>query len=221
MYFEKLASAIQNDVLSGLRGYHHNLSMSMEQLEDDIVDERLAIIKEYKQKGILSLKELALSINCINVNCEDIAKCSKCSQFVCSTPASHFEIPQVIELLYVGSIDKQTPFIVYDSITAAKNHKYRKRGVDKPYVWVDTTPNENGMNDCFIFNAPLIKSVSVVGVFKDPRQLCNYDCNLGDIDDNLNSINSEIKKRLTEKKLRYYRQFAKPLKPNDQTYSEG
>ena len=38
---EKLASAIRNDVVAGLRGYHTNLSMSMEQLEQDIIDERL------------------------------------------------------------------------------------------------------------------------------------------------------------------------------------
>jgi len=28
--FDKLASAIQNDVISGLRGYHHNMSMDIE-----------------------------------------------------------------------------------------------------------------------------------------------------------------------------------------------
>jgi len=33
---------------------------------------------------------------------------------------------------------------------------YRKRGRNKPFVYIDTTPNENGMYDCFIFNAPLI-----------------------------------------------------------------
>ena len=43
----KLASAIRNDIISGLRGYHHNLSLSTEQLEDDIVDMRLQVIKEY------------------------------------------------------------------------------------------------------------------------------------------------------------------------------
>lgn len=45
--FSKLASAIRNDVVSGLRGYHHNMSMSIEQLQDDIVDERLQVIKEF------------------------------------------------------------------------------------------------------------------------------------------------------------------------------
>jgi hypothetical protein len=41
MILNKLVSAIKNDVVSGLRGYHTNLSMSEEQLEDDIIDTRL------------------------------------------------------------------------------------------------------------------------------------------------------------------------------------
>jgi hypothetical protein len=32
------------------------------------------------------------------------------------------------------------------------------------------------MLDCYVFNAPFLKQVSFVGVFKDPRQLVNYDC---------------------------------------------
>jgi len=48
-------------------------------------------------------------------------------------------------------------------------HKFRKRGKNKPFVFVDTTPNENGMYDAYIFNAPMIKQVSVVAIFKDPR----------------------------------------------------
>ena len=62
---EKLASAIRNDVVAGLRGYHTNLSMSTEQLCQDIVDERLQILKEYSLKGVLPLRDLYLSINCI------------------------------------------------------------------------------------------------------------------------------------------------------------
>ena len=38
MYIEKLASQILNDILSGLRGYHSNISISREQIEDEIVD---------------------------------------------------------------------------------------------------------------------------------------------------------------------------------------
>nr|DAM35496.1 MAG TPA: hypothetical protein [Bacteriophage sp.] len=43
---DKLASAIRNDIVGGLRGYHTNLSLSNEQLIDDIIDERLLAIKE-------------------------------------------------------------------------------------------------------------------------------------------------------------------------------
>ena len=46
-YYEKLSSAIYNDIMSGLRGYSSTPTMSLEQLEDDCVDERLQIIKEY------------------------------------------------------------------------------------------------------------------------------------------------------------------------------
>ena len=65
MIFKKLASAILNDVMSGLKGLHSNQSMSLEQLEDDILDERLQIIKEYQLKGILPINDLILTIDCI------------------------------------------------------------------------------------------------------------------------------------------------------------
>lgn len=226
MIFNKLASAIRNDVVSGLRGYHHNMSMSIEQLEDDIVDERLQIIKEYSLKGILPIKDLLLAIPCIDVDCKDLERC-RCNTDGCDTPVAHFEIPQLLNdygaksIDYIGSTDRKIPFIHYTSSTSWSYHKYRKRGKNKPYVWIDTTPNENGMYDCFIFNAPLIKQVTVVGIFKDPRQLERYECCMEYQDDNLTFINNEIKKRLTEKKLRYYRQLAAPLLPNDQTYAAG
>jgi hypothetical protein len=51
----KLADAIANDVRSGLRGLHQNMSMSIEQLEEECVQYRLAIIKEYMMKGILPI----------------------------------------------------------------------------------------------------------------------------------------------------------------------
>ena len=78
------------------------------------------------------------------------------------------------------------------------------------------TPNENNMYDCFVFNAPLLKQISVTAIFKDPRQLEHYGCcPINDID-NFTFINNEIKRRLTEKKIRYYRQLAPIPTINDQ-----
>lgn len=143
------------------------------------------------------------------------------------TPTAHFEIPQILNdygslsIDYIGSTDRQLPFIFYTSSTAYRYHKYRKRGKNKPYVWIDTTPNENGMYDCFVFNAPLLSSVSITAIFKDLRQLENYSCCVDLQDDNMTFINNEIKKRLTEKKIRYYRQLAAPTLSNDQQYAAG
>lgn len=226
---DKLVSAIKNDVISGLRGYHTNLSMSDKQLADDIIDERLQIIKEYSLKGILPTRDLYLSINCIPVDCKDIERC-RCGKEDCLTPTAHFEIPQLLNdyglqsVDYIGSSDRQLPFIYYTSSTAFRYHKYKKRGKNKPYVWIDTTPNENGMYDCFVFNAPLLSQVSITAIFKDPRQIneLSSSCNCVEgMDNNMSFINNEIKKRLTEKKIRYYRQLQAPVLPNDQQYTAG
>lgn len=226
MIINKLASAIYNDIVGGLRGYHTNFSISTEQLEQDIIDERLQILKEYSLKGILPAKDLYISINCIPVDCKDIERC-RCNKEEYLTPTAHFEIPQIVNdygaasIDYIGSTDRQNPFSYYTSSTAFRYHKYRKRGKNKPYVWIDTTPNENGMYDGFIFNAPLLNQISITAIFKDPRQLEGYSCCTDYEDDNMSFINNEIKKRLTEKKIRYYKNLSPINLPNDQSYSIG
>lgn len=223
MIFDKLASAIKNDVMSGLQGLRGNISMSIDQLKDDIVDERLQIIKEYSLKGILPKHDLMLSINCIPTDCKDLSSCSKCFNSLNNIPTAHFELPQILldftgGIEYIGTTDRQFPFrwSIYNNVYSTTN-KYRKRNKDVPFVLIYPTPNENGMFDCFIFNAPLIKNVSVTAIFKDPRQLQNYGCCIDD--DNFSFINNEIKKRLTIKKIQYYRQYSMENKPNNQQYS--
>lgn len=220
MIIKKLADAIYNDVVSGLQGYHHNPSISMDQLEDDVVDERLQILNEHFIKGNLPIKDLVTAVNCIPVDCKDLERC-RCRESIGTTPTAHFEMPQVFNsyIDYVGSIDRQVPFLFYTSSYQWNfYHKFRKRGKNKPFVFIDTSPNENGMYDAYIFNAPMIKQISVVAIFKDPRQLENYACCSDLDDDNFSFLNNEIKRRLTEKKLRYYRQLAMQPLPNDQSY---
>lgn len=225
MYISKLASAIINDVYSGLAGLHHNISMSVEQVEDEIVQMRLQVIKEYQLKGILPLKDLLLQINCIPVDCKDLERCPICKPGI-KTPNLHFEIPQIINdfgasaIAYIGSVDRMNSFSVYvNSNFTNLYQKYRKRGKDKPYVYIDPAPNENNMLDGYIFNAPLLKQISVVAIFKDPRQLDDYGC-CSDLDDiqNMTFIDTEVKDRLTKQKITYYRQLHMPNLPNDQKY---
>ena len=230
MYIEKLASQIRNDVVSGLRGYHSNLSMNMEQLQDEIVACRLDIIKQYFLKGIFPIKDLLMSINCVDVDCKSLERCN-CGNDEDGTPVAHFQIPQVISdygsraFEYIGSTDRKNKFTIVTSLSEFNNKKYRKRGKNKPYVWIDYSPNAEGMLDCYIFNAPFLKQVSVVAAFKDPRQLMLYSCcHVDDLisqDTNMSFIDQAVKDKLTKEKLYYYRQAAAQRLPNDQQYTTG
>jgi hypothetical protein len=113
---------------------------------------------------------------------------------------------------YIGSTDRKNPFQIITSLTELETRKYRKRGKSKPYVWIDFAPNMDGMLDCFIFNAPMLQQVSIVGIFKDPRQIERYACckneddfTLTGADDNLSYITQLVKERLTKEKITYYR----------------
>lgn len=218
---EKLAAAIYNDIVSGLVGITGNPTLSMSQLEDDVVDERLQIIKEYSLKNLVPRNDLLMGIHCIDVDCKSLDKCP-CNNPTYSLPIAHFELPQIVNDLaaesveYAGSIDRLVQFKVYTN-TAWQYHKYLRRGSDKPFVYIEPTPNDNNMYDAWIFNAPLLKKISVIAIFKDPRQLVQYDCCKGDEIDNYSFLSTEIKKRLTEKKIRYYRQLYQGPVPNTQT----
>ena len=91
-----------------------------------------------------------------------------------SKPIAHFEIPQLVNdfgdgaIEFVGSTNKEISFKVYTS-RAYLFHRTKMRGANKPYVFIDTTPNENNMYDGYIFIAPLLKRLTVIGIFKDLR----------------------------------------------------
>lgn len=158
---------------------------------------------------------MALSINCIEVDCKDQNKCP-CGKNIPGKVAQHFEIPQLMDglgaaaLLFVGSTDKSTAYNIYYNLESIRFQKYRRFSSTQPYVYVDKTPNENGMCDCWIFNAPFVKYVSVVGIFKDPRQLERYNCCESTSYLDMGSVSSEIIRRILAKKASLYRVMTPP-----------
>lgn len=222
MTVEEITSAVYNDVEAGLVGIHSNPTISMEQLEDEVVAERERIILEWWKKGILQKGDLLTAINCVVVDCKDPAKC-------CNNEAGysekHFEIPQTIagigddSIYWIGSADRKQQYRVFYSPVQVKYGKYKKRNSNKPYVYIERTPNENGMYDGWIFGLPFVKTIAIIGIFRDPRQLQKIGCS-GDCDNNggdLGSLSMEVKDRLTKTKLYYYRQALQPPHRNDQT----
>ena len=222
-YIDKLTSAVHNNIQGGLAGYHTNFSISTEQLQDAIIQERLLIIRERFYKGVLNPIELYLSINCIPIDCKSIEKCT-CKEDT-ENGIAHFEIPQLITdfgtscISYIGSTDKEEPFTYYFSQSSLRNHKYRKRGRNRPYIWIDLTPNENGMLDGYVYNAPLLKQISITAAFKDIRQLQEYSCCSDITGDTMTSLDSETIDRVTKKMLTYYRHYYMQPLPNNQSYT--
>ena len=224
MNVNQIASAIINDLFSGnLVSLSNRAMISQEQIEDECIEARCAIIKDWYLKNMLNLGDMMVAINCVEVDCKDQNKCSCMSSLANAKIAKHFEIPQLMPglgvdaLAFVGSTDRSHAFKVYYNLEAIKYQqhyqKYRKRPNNKPFVYIEKTPNENGMYDCWIFDAPFVQYIAVIGIFKDPRQLEKYNC-CDDIDYlEMGAISNEIKNRILQKKIQLYRTSAPPAAP--------
>ena len=224
MNVNQIASAIINDLFSGnLVSLSNRAMISQEQIEDECIEARCAIIKDWYLKNILNLGDMIVAINCVEVDSKDQNKCSCMSSLANAKMAKHFEIPQLMPglgvdaLAFVGSTDRSHAFKVYYNLEAIKYQqhyqKYRKRPNNKPFVYIEKTPNENGMYDCWIFDAPFVQYIAVIGIFKDPRQLEKYNC-CDDIDYlEMGAISNEIKNRILQKKIQLYRTSAPPAAP--------
>lgn len=223
MELSQIASSVYNDVMSGLAGMNANPTMSLEQLEDEVASKRQVVIREMYTKGLIKKDDLMVAINCIPVDCEDPTKCT-CNKLGTSRLVQHFEIPQLMEglghdaLVFVGSADRSISYDVYYDKSLTDSHKYRRRGSNKPYVYIERTPNENNMYDGWIYNLPFVKRIAVIGIFKDLRQIAELscDCSTPDFLD-FGIVSDEVRTRLTKEKLQYYRQYLAQPQPNNLT----
>lgn len=217
MTVNQIASSIVNDLYAGnvvkLSDREH---ISIEQLEDEIIDCRATVIKEWYLKNILNIKDIAVAINCIPVDCADQNKCACSSSIANPQMAKHFEIPQLLAGLgseaiqYIGATDRSNAFKVYYSLEATKYEKYRKRVKNKPYIYIEKTPNENGMYDGWIFNAPFIQYIAIIGIFKDPRQLQQYNC-CNEVDYmEVGALSDAVRTKVLSNKIQLYRSAAPP-----------
>lgn len=225
MNLNKIASAIISDLYSGLAGFNANQTISIEQIEDEVIEKRQVVIKELFAKNLLKLEDLAVSLNCVEVNCENMIKCDSCDKEPLVTKNQpHFEIPQLLTdvgegaIIYIGSADGIIPFRVYYSLEATKSNQYRRRGSKEPFVFIDKTVNSNQMHDCWIFNAPFVKQIKVVGVFRDLRQLEEYPFSRDFDYLDFGIISDEVKNRVKKDKFAFYRENLSQPYPTNTVY---
>lgn len=222
MTVNDISSAILNDLFSGnFIDTQDQSVLSIDQLEDEVLEERASIIKELFLKGVLNKNDVLYALNCVPVDCKDQNKCS-CKELGVIKNAKHFEIPQLLSglgseaLAYVGSTDRTHSYKIFYNREALDYYKYFQKysrvKKNRPFVYIERTPNENGMFDGWIFNAPMVENITVIGVFQNLKQLDKYNCcSSGDYLE-MGILSSEIKNRILNKKIKLYRS-ASPSTP--------
>jgi hypothetical protein len=182
MTLDMIASAIQNNVLGGLKGVT-NFSYSIEQLRDEVGVMRNAVLRELSMKGLLrpdSVPELAQRINCVPVRCRDISDCcSEVADYYAATAEKatvyHAQLPALAYLagispiLYLGKKGMQRPFKVWYDQSWAYN-QYEPATSRRPFVWVE------GQNAWFFNQREGLEEISIRAVFEDVSAVERYDC---------------------------------------------
>lgn len=220
MTIDQGKSAVYNLVMDGLKGASINSSLLIGQVEDEYINERLKVIEEINMIGKLNYKDLYLPLRGLKASCSNIERV--CNDTSAKENIKKIEIPQIISSIgsrsinYFGAKDMTLNFRVYMDVNDLMSNKYKRSKNNNPYVWIDITPNENNMNDAFIFNAPYIVDASVIGAFKDVRQVESLGCCATSELHNISSIDSEVIKRLAAKYIEAHRKLSMVSRPNDQ-----
>lgn len=150
MTINEIASAVYNDLFGGSMIPPSNRSLiSLEQLEDEVIEIRKSIIKEFYNRNLLSLHDISYTINCLEIDCEDMNRCP--CKALPEKIAQHFEIPKLVDglgsasIIFIGSVDRTESYRVYSSLASANYQRYKRRNPDDPYVYIEKSPNKNGM----------------------------------------------------------------------------
>jgi len=228
MTANELASAIKNRIYDGLSGIISDQSISTDQLFDEIDLVRADFVNKYAMGSKLNTKYLLQSLDNLEIKCTSLAYTDACDAFRFSNDAvPALEVPALLAtpddsaIEYLGLTNKQEKFAVYYSTSDIINHKVRIRTAKKPFAWVDTTLNTNGMNTIYFFNMgshnPL-KYVSLRAIFNHPSAVMLYDTGYEDREYAAPAhMQMAILDTVTEKYIRYYRQMHTVPQPNTQT----
>jgi hypothetical protein len=228
MTANELASAIKNRIYDGLSGIISDQSISSAQLMDEIDLARADFVNKYAMSSKLNTKYLLQSLDNLEIKCTSLAYADACDEFrFMNDEVPALEVPPLLAtpddsaIEYLGLTNKQEKFSVYFSTSDIANHRVRIKTAKRPYVWVDTTLNTNGMNTLYFFNMgkfnPL-KYVSMRAIFNHPATVAMLDPDYADREYAAPAhMQMAILDAVTEKYIRYHRQMNVTAQPNTQT----
>jgi len=222
MTLNEMATAIRNHVVDGLNGVD-TLPFSIEQLQKEILISVPGVLLELSSKGVIDLLKLTQRIDGIRLHNDDVSgNCSVDS----GSCAPHFEIPNVNRFIsepitFIGSMDSRISFKIYYD-RDWRFHKYRLATANKPFAWVSTRANSNGLYDIFLFNLGKysgLKYISIDALFDNPYDIFNtpYFEQFSAAEFYAPSVVQEtVIDKLTKKYIDYYRKLHMIPKPNTQ-----
>jgi hypothetical protein len=172
MTFNEIAYNILNLVRAGRSSQDEHISLR--QIKFNILHYRAMFIRrDYARNGKIT-RHLEQDLHCIDLETVDTNKC--CSGFAtgCSIARSTYTIPRTVRLnfkealTYVGAIDGMSEIQLIDP-SMAKYASYAKyTGNNRKAFMIE--------DYLYILNPDDIEVANVRGIFEDPRDLSNIDC---------------------------------------------
>ena len=222
MTLKEMATAIRNHVLDGLNGAD-TLPFSIEQLQKEILIAVPSVLLDLSSKGLVDLTRLTQRIDGIRLSEDDIS--SNCAVDAGSC-APHFEIPNINRsvaepISFIGSMDSSISFKIYYD-RDFRFHKYRLATARKPFAWISTKANTNGLFDVYLFNLgkySRLKYISIDILLDNPYDLLNtpyYDQFSYSEFYAPMVVQEAVIDKLSQKYINYYRQLHIKQKPNTQ-----
>lgn len=173
-----IASAIQNRISAGLKGTV-NEPYSVEQIIDEVLVIRSALLKNEEDAGKLKYEDVIETLSCIKLDCEDLSMCCSMETY---DKTKHFKMPKASSYItdpikYIGLVDRSDSFSIIKGskvdLSAVNYTKFNKYLKSKTLVWIH--PNRE---DGFIFNPPTeeLEVITIDFVPENPTDLYNYSC---------------------------------------------
>ena len=173
MTLDEIAYNLLNLIRGGKQ--HHDEHISAEQIKFNIKHYRAVFIRRDYAKNGFNSRHTEQDLGCLELMQVDAAKCCNLPETGCNVYRTVKKIPKTIRynfeeaLSYIGDVSGMgtIPFVNSNTIQFLPYDKYTS-GKYKSYMIGDYL---------YVYNADGLKYVNVRGVFEDPKEVSDFDCN--------------------------------------------